>query len=178
MALPGRRRGLRQSSSALLLATSKGAARSSVWRGVSRAGAATASCVVLAGVIGLVAFEPLFTIFHQVFFPAGGWAFDPTTQRLVQLYPFAFWQIAAAAFGLLALCSRSAPGGWAGAERWRHARDGRRPLGSAVRWQTMSLLSLDEARARMLRDVLPLSSETVPLAEAWAASLLRTPRRS
>ena len=59
--------------------------------------------MVLAGVIGLVAFEPLFTIFHQVFFPGGGWAFDATSQRLVQLYPFAFWQIAAAAFGLLAL---------------------------------------------------------------------------
>ena len=35
--------------------------------------------------------------------PGGNYAFDPRTQRLVQLYPFAFWQIAAAAYGVLAL---------------------------------------------------------------------------
>ena len=59
--------------------------------------------MVLVGIVGLVAFDPLFTLFHQVFFPAGGWAFDPSTQRLVQLYPVAFWQVTAAAFGLLLL---------------------------------------------------------------------------
>lgn len=65
-------------------------------------GAATAIGVVVIGVIGLVAFEPLFELFHRVFFPGGNWAFDPRTERLVQLYPYAFWQITAAALGLLA----------------------------------------------------------------------------
>ena len=56
-----------------------------------------------SGVVGLVAFEPLFELFHRVFFPGGNWAFDPRTERLVQLYPYAFWQVTAAALGLLAM---------------------------------------------------------------------------
>ena len=48
-----------------------------------------------------MAFDSLFTLFHQLFFPGGNWSFDPSTQRLVQLYPFRFWQIASAALGML-----------------------------------------------------------------------------
>ena len=59
--------------------------------------------MVLVGIGGFVAFDSLFTLFHRVLFPAGGWAFDPSTQRLVQLYPVAFWQVTATAFGLLLL---------------------------------------------------------------------------
>ncbi len=83
------------------LARSGGAAQVSMWRTISRAGATTAITVVVLGVVSLVAFGTLFTLFHQVFFPAGNWAFDATTQRLVQLYPFSFWQIAAGALGAL-----------------------------------------------------------------------------
>jgi len=64
-------------------------------------GAVIAGAVVVIGALGVVAFDPLFELFHQVFFPQGDWAFDPGTQRLVQLYPFAFWQIMAAAMGAL-----------------------------------------------------------------------------
>ncbi len=74
-------------------------ARASMWRAVSRGGAASALGVIVLGIISLVAFSTLFTLFHQVFFPAGNFSFDPTTQRLVQLYPFSFWQIAAGALG-------------------------------------------------------------------------------
>lgn len=88
---------------ALLLLTARDNVRSSLWRSVSRAGATTALVVVAVAIVGLVAFEPLFTLFHEVFFPAGGWSFDPATQRVVQLYPFVFWQFAAAGLGLLAL---------------------------------------------------------------------------
>jgi integral membrane protein (TIGR01906 family) len=87
----------------ILLVAARGMVRASLWRAVSRAGATAAIAVVVLAVAGLVAFEPLFGLFHEVFFPAGGWSFDPTTQRLVQLYPFVFWQIAAAGLGLLAL---------------------------------------------------------------------------
>ena len=75
--------------------------RRSIWRLIGRAGLATAVVVVLVGAVALVAFDSLFSLFHQVFFPGGNWSFDPATQRMVQLYPFAFWQIAAAALGLL-----------------------------------------------------------------------------
>lgn len=72
-----------------------------LWRLVSHAGLTAAAAVAVLGIVSLVAFGTLFTLFHQVFFPAGNWSFDPATQRLVQLYPFGFWQIAAAALGAL-----------------------------------------------------------------------------
>ena len=77
--------------------------RKSTWRGIGRGGAAVALGVVILAVGGLLAFGPLFELFHRVFFPAGNYAFDPRTQHLVQLYPHAFWQIAAAAYAMLAL---------------------------------------------------------------------------
>jgi integral membrane protein (TIGR01906 family) len=84
--------------------------RRSIWRSVSQAGAAAAIGVVVMGIGSVVAFATLFTLFHQVFFPGGGWSFDPATQRLVQLYPQAFWQIVAAVYGALVLVIGL--GGW------------------------------------------------------------------
>lgn len=77
--------------------------RRSAWRTVSRTGAACAAAVLALGLLSLVAFDALFTLFHELFFPAGNWSFDPATQRLVQLYPFSFWQIAAGGLGLMVL---------------------------------------------------------------------------
>jgi integral membrane protein (TIGR01906 family) len=75
--------------------------RQAVWRSVSRAGLTTAITIIVLGVVSLVAFGTVFTVFHQIFFPAGNYSFDPATQHLVQLYPFRFWQIAAAALAVL-----------------------------------------------------------------------------
>ena len=77
--------------------------RAQVWTVIRRAGLTTAVAVVLIGLISLVAFDSLFTLFHQVFFPGGNWSFDANSQHLVQLYPFRFWQIAAAALGSLVI---------------------------------------------------------------------------
>ncbi len=77
--------------------------RSGVWRTISRAGLATLLVVVALGLVSLVAFDTVFTLFHQIFFPGGNFTFDPATQRLVQLYPFGFWQIAAGALATLLL---------------------------------------------------------------------------
>ena len=77
--------------------------RSAIWKVVARAGLVTALTVIVIGLISLVAFDSLFTLFHQIFFPGGNWSFDPSSQRLVQLYPFRFWQIASAALGTLIL---------------------------------------------------------------------------
>jgi integral membrane protein (TIGR01906 family) len=76
-------------------------ARQVAWRSVSRAGLTTAITIVVLGVVSLVAFGTVFALFHQIFFPAGNYSFDPATQRLVQLYPFRFWQIAAGALAVL-----------------------------------------------------------------------------
>jgi integral membrane protein (TIGR01906 family) len=47
--------------------------------------------IVVAGVIASVAFDSVFEIFHELFFPAGSFTFDPRTDHLVQLFPFDFW---------------------------------------------------------------------------------------
>ena len=50
-------------------------------------------------VLFLVAFDAAFTLFHEIFFPGGNWAFDFATERLVQLYPIPFWQEATTVIG-------------------------------------------------------------------------------
>jgi integral membrane protein (TIGR01906 family) len=47
--------------------------------------------IVIAGAIAAVAFDTVFEIFHQLFFPAGSFTFDPRTDHLVQLFPLDFW---------------------------------------------------------------------------------------
>ena len=83
----------------VLIAATRRRERARTWRAV-RAGALglTVGTVVL-GVIGLVAFDQLFSVFHEIFFPAGSYLFDPTTDRLVQLFPFAFWDETALVVG-------------------------------------------------------------------------------
>jgi uncharacterized membrane protein len=55
---------------------------------------------VIVGVLGFVAFDPLFELFHRVFFPGGNWEF-PADSNMIRLYPYAFWQLTAAALGAL-----------------------------------------------------------------------------
>ena len=81
----------------------RGAARSGSWRAM-RAGALTLIVVlVVAGVVALVAFEAMFEVFHRIFFAGGSYTFDPSTERLVQLFPFAFWQETALAVGVVCI---------------------------------------------------------------------------
>lgn len=74
-----------------------------IWRALARGGALLAGGVLALGLLAAVAFELVFELFHRVLFPGGNWAFDPTSQRLVQLYPLPFWQLTSAALGLLAV---------------------------------------------------------------------------
>lgn len=70
------------------------------WRAVARGGAGLAIGAVVVGVVGWFAFDPLFELFHRVFFPGGNWAF-PADSNMIRLYPFAFWQLTAGALGVL-----------------------------------------------------------------------------
>ncbi len=45
-----------------------------------------------------VAFEPAFTLFHELFFPPGSWRF-PTGSALITLFPQGFWFDAALVAG-------------------------------------------------------------------------------
>lgn len=85
----------------VLVVTFARADRGVVWRAVQRGAIGLGAAVVGLGVFALVAFELLFEIFHRVFFAAGTYTFDPRTERLVQLFPFRFWQETATAVGVV-----------------------------------------------------------------------------
>jgi integral membrane protein (TIGR01906 family) len=72
-----------------------------LWRAVRGGAFALAGAVVALGVVALVAFDALFELFHRIFFPAGSYTFDPGTERLVQLFPFQFWQETAVVVGIV-----------------------------------------------------------------------------
>lgn len=78
-------------------------ARRRAWSAIRRGASALAIGVVVIGVVGFFAFEPVFELFHEIFFPGGNWAFDPLTSHMVQLYPFDFWQLTAGTLGLIAI---------------------------------------------------------------------------
>jgi integral membrane protein (TIGR01906 family) len=60
---------------------------------LARDGAVASGVVVAAvGMIAALAFEQVFLLFHQVFFPQGNFLFDPSTSNLVRLYPDWYWQ--------------------------------------------------------------------------------------
>lgn len=79
----------------------RGPDRAGTWRGIARGGAIAALGTIVIGVVGFIAFEPLFELFHRVFFPGGNWAFDAGASRLVRLYPYAFWELAATSLGVV-----------------------------------------------------------------------------
>jgi len=85
----------------VLAAATRRADRAATWRAVRGGAIGLTIGVVVVGVIGLVAFDQLFELFHRVFFPAGSYLFDPTTDRLVQLFPFQFWEETAMVVGVV-----------------------------------------------------------------------------
>jgi integral membrane protein (TIGR01906 family) len=74
---------------ALARARSHGAAW--LWRAAAAGATALGIAVVGLGLVATVAFDALFELFHRLFFAGGTYLFDPRTERLVQLFPDAFW---------------------------------------------------------------------------------------
>ena len=65
-----------------------------------RAGSLIAAGIAGAiGVAAAVAFDPLFLLFHEVFFPQGNFLFAPDS-NLIRLYPEWYWQGITAGVGL------------------------------------------------------------------------------
>ena len=73
------------------------------WRAIRNGARGLAVGIVVAGVVAAVAFDALFELFHRMFFPGGTYLFDPATDRLVQLFPFAFWSETTMAVGAVIL---------------------------------------------------------------------------
>jgi integral membrane protein (TIGR01906 family) len=83
----------------VLIVASRRPDRARLWRSVRNGARVLAVAVVALGVVGLVAFDQLFETFHEIFFPPGSFLFDPRTDKLVQLFPFDFWQETALVVG-------------------------------------------------------------------------------
>ncbi len=65
-----------------------------------RAGVLTATGIVaVIGIAAAVAFDPLFLLFHEVFFPQGNFLFAPDS-NLIRLYPEWYWEGITAGVGL------------------------------------------------------------------------------
>ncbi|MEI7742379.1 MAG: DUF1461 domain-containing protein [Chloroflexota bacterium] len=77
-------------AAAFLLARG-GDARARLWRRLGRSGRVISVVTVVGGLLGGLFFDAAFEAFHELFFPAGTYLFDPRTDRLVQLFPEQFW---------------------------------------------------------------------------------------
>ena len=73
-----------------------------------RGAVATVAFVLLVGLLSLVAFDAVFTVFHYLGFPQGNWAFDPRTSYLVQVFPLGFWQDVTMIIGAMSLLGSAA----------------------------------------------------------------------
>jgi len=101
------------------------------WRAVAfGAGGLAVGAIVIGGAF-LVFFDTAFTLFHQLFFAAGTWTFDPATDRLVQLFPYQFWTETSVAIAVVGLAVTL--GVWAVARRAARPRGGPpAPAGAVV----------------------------------------------
>jgi hypothetical protein len=59
-----------------------------------------ATIVAVVGIAAALAFDPLFLLFHEIFFPQGNFLFDPATSNLLRLYPEWYWQGVTAGVGI------------------------------------------------------------------------------
>ena len=85
----------------VIAARRRGEERRATWRAVRAGAIGLIAALIVGGAIALVAFDALFETFHRLFFAGGSYDFDPITEKLVQLFPFQFWQETAIAVGVV-----------------------------------------------------------------------------
>jgi integral membrane protein (TIGR01906 family) len=92
------------SVSALVIAARRsGDGRVATWRAVQAGALGLIAALVVGAFIAFFAFDALFETFHRLFFASGSYSFDPGTDRLVQLFPFTFWNETAIAVGAVSI---------------------------------------------------------------------------
>lgn len=77
------------------------AARARLWGRLGMTGRVVAVATIAGGIAGLVFFDTAFLLFHELFFPPDSFLFDPSTERLVQLFPESFWVETSIAVGIV-----------------------------------------------------------------------------
>ena len=90
-------------AAAAVIVRRHGRDRAATWRSVRNGALGLIVGLVLVGGFAAISFDVLFELFHQIFFPGGTYTFDPATERLVQLFPFQFWQETAMILGAAAV---------------------------------------------------------------------------
>jgi integral membrane protein (TIGR01906 family) len=103
------------------------------WAAVRDGARALAIGVVIAGVVAFFAFDAAFEVFHRLFFAGGSYTFDPGTDRLVQLFPFAFWSETTMAVGAVIIALSVVVAMVAGRLARRHASRPEKPAAAASR---------------------------------------------
>lgn len=83
----------------LLVAAARLGHAARAWRAIQVGMQCLAVAIVIAGVIATFFFDQAFEVFHELFFPSGSYTFDPKTDKLVQLFPDAFWSETSIALG-------------------------------------------------------------------------------
>lgn len=94
-------------AAAVIAARRRGPDRARTWLAVRNGAFGLIAALVIGGGISFVAFDALFETFHRLFFAGGSYTFDPATDRLVQLFPFAFWQETAIVVGVVCIALAS-----------------------------------------------------------------------
>ena len=90
-------------SALVIAARRRGQERSMTWRAVQGGSLGLIAALIVGAFISFFAFDALFETFHRIFFPGGSYDFDPSTDRLVQLFPFQFWNETAIAVGVVSI---------------------------------------------------------------------------
>ena len=90
-------------ASLAIAARRRGPDRARTWAAVRGGALALIAALAVGGAVAFVAFDTLFELFHSIFFAGGSYTFDPATERLVQLFPFQFWQETAIAVGAVCI---------------------------------------------------------------------------
>jgi integral membrane protein (TIGR01906 family) len=85
----------------VVAARRRGDERRASWRAARAGAVGLIAGLIIGGAVALVAFDTLFETFHRLFFAGGSYDFDPATEKLVQLFPFQFWQETAIAVGVV-----------------------------------------------------------------------------
>ena len=93
-------------------------ARARLWRRLGLAGRVIAVATVALGIAGVMFFDTAFEVFHELFFPAGSFLFNPSTDRLVQLFPESFWVESTIGVGIVTVLL-AAGLAWVGSRRAR-----------------------------------------------------------
>jgi integral membrane protein (TIGR01906 family) len=78
-------------------------ARARLWRRLGLSGRVIAVATIAGGIAGLLFFDTAFLLFHELFFPPDSFLFDPSTERLVQLFPETFWIETAVGVGVVVI---------------------------------------------------------------------------